>query len=226
MEDDLDFSATLDWITRNLPANRTVGESMRALVDYCSSLFPSDEWVPMRALPFDELRPLENWLRQTFEQSPPSVSLQGLWFGLFYPNRAFKSMACTTVADMAVVGSDEFSEEDEDDEDDFEWASEPVWSPERSAESEVLAELYQLAYGPSIEDYDEWGPLLGNNAEYPIGLGYAAFSIRHLFKTMPAPFFLDAVRSKELGIAVGFNDGDGIVLGSLTRKGFHDRKRN
>jgi hypothetical protein len=46
---------------------------------------PHTDWATLRALPYDELGEMREWLRKAFVQEPPRVRLAGLWFGLFHP---------------------------------------------------------------------------------------------------------------------------------------------
>jgi HEAT repeat protein len=55
---------------------------------------------------------------------------------------------------------------------------------------------------------------LGNEAEYPLVLGYSAFAVRELLGQVEPPLLLG--RAESLGVAVGFDSGDFVLLGELT----------
>ena len=73
------------------------------------------------------------------------------------------------------------------------------------ANSSVLDGIYRIAYG----DPDS----LGNVAEYTLGLGYAAFAVPEIIVGLDAG-------ASPIGVATGFDSGDGLVLGNLTAKTF------
>jgi hypothetical protein len=54
--------------------------------------------------------------------------------------------------------------------------------------------------------------------EYVVCLGYAGLVIKHLAATLPVQKWLGAARTRS--VAIGFDAGDGIVLGSFTKKGW------
>jgi hypothetical protein len=67
-----------------------------------------------------------------------------------------------------------------------------------------LARIYEVTY--------EAGGL-GNDAEYPLCLAYAVLAVRSLFSGAVAKTVFDSVGS--VGVAVGFDSGDFILLGRV-----------
>lgn len=206
---EFDLGQAHDWILTELARKRPVAQSMTALIDRCEAARPHPDWAQLRSLPYADLSPLLAWVEQPFRGEPSEVPLAGLWFGLFNP--------CpdghTPVADIYVCGSERFDPDPHDNS----WAEGPDWWPDaRYADSEVLADIYRFAYreGGRVEEQEE---CLGNDAEYPLVLGYGAFAVRELLGRVEPALVLG--RSDSLGIAVGFDSGDFVLLGRLLRDG-------
>jgi hypothetical protein len=144
-----------------------------------------------------------------FREEPPDAPLKGLWFGLFNPCPDGR----TPVADLYVCGSDRFDPDPYDNS----WAVGPNWWPDsRYANSEVLAEVYRIAYRQRETQAAQREPL-GNDAEYPLCLAYSAFAVQELLRQVESSLLLGP--SDSLGVAVGFDSGDSVLLGTLTRGG-------
>ena len=89
----------------------------------------------------------------------------------------------------------------------FDWACDPDWRPETGyAHSEILRAIYRIAYE---------GASLGNDAEYPLCLGYAALVIRQLLNPTGQSLFTNAAVG-HTGVAVGFDSGDAVLLGRFS----------
>jgi hypothetical protein len=117
------------------------------------------------------------------------------------------------VADIYVCGSERF----EPDRGDNDWAVGPDWWPEtRYASSSVLASIYQIAYRQGVAAAEQ-RKCLGIDAEYPLCLGYGTFAVRELLLRVEPSLILG--KSDSLGIAVGFDSGDFVLLGELTGNG-------
>ncbi len=141
------------------------------------------------------LQHCQNGLRKIFESEPTPHDIRALWFGVFNPVYDGE-----VVADMYVSGSKRFEPDDLS----FDWACDPEWRPETGySHSAILQSIYRIAY-------DEGG--LGNDAEYPLCLGYAAFVIRYLLDPND-PSIVEDSGDKHYGVAVGFDSGDAILLG-------------
>jgi hypothetical protein len=137
------------------------------------------------------------------------AALPGLWFGLFNPCPDGRN----PVADIYVCGSERFVADPTDNH----WAVGPHWWPDgRYAGSKVFADLCRIAYR-------QWGKAaermraLQNDAEYPLCLGYGAFAVRELLGQVEPSLVLG--KSESIGVAVGFDDGDFVLLGKMTRQG-------
>jgi hypothetical protein len=198
----LDLGRMHGWIVGELSRNRPVAESMAALIDECEAARPHPDWRRLRSLPFADLSALTMWMQHVFSEPPPTRPLRGLWFGLFNPCDDSGDPS----ADIYVSGSERFNP----DPGSPEWAVGPDWWPDaRFAGSSVLADIYRLAYR---------GGGLGNDAEYPLCLGYGAFAVRESLGEVDPALILDA--SPTLGVAVGFDSGDFVLLGEFGPSGF------
>jgi hypothetical protein len=182
---------------------------MAALIDQCESAHPHPDWPKLRALPYSDLSSLIDWVEVPFRDEPPGAPLKGLWFGLFNPCPD----GATPVADIYVCGSERF----DPDPNDNSWAVGPDWWPDsRYANSAVLAEIYRIAYRQGAR-VAEQKAALSNDAEYPLCLGYGAFAVRELLEQVKPELVLGG--STSVGVAVGFDSGDFVLVGQLVRDG-------
>jgi hypothetical protein len=203
-----------EWVVRELARRRPVAVSMSHLIDQCERVRPHPDWAHLRGLPYAELSALITWIQEPFRKDSPQVPLKGLWFGLFNP--------CPdglTLADIYVCGSERF----DPDSPSASWAVGPAWWPEgRYANSAVLADIYRIAYRAGSRKAEQKG-CLGNDAEYPLVLAYGAFAVRALLGAVKPQLLLG--KAKSLGIAVGFDSGDFVLLGELTDGGLRPGDR-
>lgn len=204
---EIDLAAMHGWIVKELACKRSIAESMESLIDLCEQARPHSDWDKLRALPYADLTTLTGWIQSPFQDEPPVRPLRGLWFGLFNP------YSDGPVADIYLCGSERFIP----DPDDNLWAVGPDWRPKaRYAESEILKEIYRIAYCQGGSAAERKGAL-ANGAEYPLCLGYGAFAVRELLTQLDAALILG--KSESLGVAVGFDSGDFVLLGMLTDHG-------
>lgn len=196
----MDFLAIHHLIVHELSSRRCVSESMHRLTNECEHQRPDSAWHKFYPLPYDDTTALQAWLMRAFQQEPPSVVLRGLWFGLSnYLDEDRKPFT-----DLSMCGSTRFDSNPEDNS----WAGSAEWYPkDRFAKSTILAELYRLAYDGR----------LGNDAEYSLCLGYSAFAVSAALNAIAPVLGLES--SSEIGIAVGFDDGDFLLLGRLMPTG-------
>ncbi len=85
------------------------------------------------------------------------------------------------------------------------------------ARSGVLKAIVEVAYGGKGLSFDDEEDLLGNDAEYPLCLGYAALAVRHLATEIHPLLFLGNAARRLL--FVGFDSGDYICIGAVTEGG-------
>lgn len=188
------------FVVMELASKRSLRESMDHVIAKCSKDHPHDDWDKLRALPYEHFDELREWIERPFRLEPSKEKLAGLWFGLFNPVYNGEP-----VADIYVSGSKRFDPSP----DDNSWAVGPDWWPEgRYAKSSVLARVYKIA---SHKDG------LGNDAEYPLCLAYGSLAVRDLLRAGDPSVFLGS--SSSLGVAVGFDSGDFVLVGKLSKRG-------
>lgn len=196
----LNLAAVHGFVVKEIASKRSMGESMDRIIAKCAKGHPHKDWEQLAALPYDDLDDLRKWLEKPFREEPSKKRLAGLWFGLFNP-----VYAGTPVADIYVCGSTRYDPSP----DDISWAVGPDWWPEnRYAHSAVLTKLYKIAYRKDG---------LANDAEYPLCLAYGGLAVRELLRDVDPAKLLG--RSQSLGIAVGFDSGDSVPVGKLSKAG-------
>lgn len=200
----LDLGKMHGWIVDELDCHRPVSDSMTHLVGLCRAARPHPDWERLLSLLYDDTFPIIEWIWQVFGEEPAVRPLRGLWFGLFNPSYGRRASA-----DIYVCGSGRF----EPDPRNNDWAVGPSWVPEgRCAESSILDGIYRIACRDGG---------LGNDAEYPLCLGYGAFVIREVLGLLGPSQILG--RSDALGVAVGFDSGDFVLLGEFGPDGWVPR---
>lgn len=188
------------FVAKEIASKRSLRESMDRIIGKGAKGHPHDDWEKLAALRYDNLDDLREWIEKPFREELSKKKLVGLWFGLFNPVYSRKP-----VADIYVCGSTRFNPSPHDNS----WAVGPEWWPEgRYAHSLVLAKLYKIAYRKDG---------LANDAEYPLCLAYGGLAVRDLLRDADPSVFLG--KSSSLGVAVGFDSGDFVLVGKLSQAG-------
>ena len=196
----LNLASMHAFIAKEVASKRTLRSSMDRVIARCAGKTPHLDWKELAALPYEDLSKLRKWIQRPFRLEPSRMPLKGLWFGLFNPIYRGKA-----VAELYVCGSKRFHRKPIDNS----WAVGPDWWPEeRYSHSMLLAKLYAIAYRDGG---------LGNDAEYPLCLAYGSLAVRDLVRSIDPAVFLGV--SKSLGIAVGFDSGDFVLIGRLSHRG-------
>lgn len=177
-----------------------VSKGMRRIVRSCARLYPSPGWKRFHKLAVDDDLPrLEQWLEAALTEEPPPADVPGLWFGLVDVDRGGKPSL-----DLYVSGGHPDDEEPED------RVIGGSWDPRTAyARSRVLDEIYELAHA------EEGDPL--EEADYRLSLAYGGLAVRWLAMTRPPELLLGGAPHRVL--AVGFDDGDSIGVGTVRREG-------
>lgn len=183
-------------------SGKSISECMTALLGYCKEVAPSPDWGKLSGLDYGvDQKLLEDWLRQTLISSRPADGVLAYYFGLFNSKSGGKE-----TIQLYISGSDEYDEDD----DSADWASGPVYFPDnRYAPSKVLTQLYQSL--PTDHNAFSIG-------EYVLCLGYACVAVRNLMQSIDLTLLLGG--ADERVVAVGFDEGDVVTVGKLTRNGF------
>jgi hypothetical protein len=212
-DDELDQGQMFDEVEKVVKSGCTVPEGMSTIVEICAAGRPHADWGRFAKLDFTaDLEHLRSWLMDVFSD-PPGEDDDGVWFGLFNPTYDREA-----AADMHVYASPYDAESS------GEWASEVSWSPsDDCSRSRVLKRIFDIAYAGEGFSFGAENPAedseepLGNDAEYPLCLAYAALAVRYLATELhPLLFLANAVRRL---LFVGFDSGDYICIGALTEGG-------
>lgn len=198
--DELDMDAAGAQVLRLARARREVPAGMEELIAWCARHRPHRSWPALRRINWAaDVKRLERWLTGVLRDQPPPATIDGLYFGLFNPT----SDEGAPSADLYVAGNP-YDAEDPD------WICDPAWWPAaRYAGSKALARLYRVAYADGASG-------LGNDAEYPLGLGYAVLAVGHLCRTLGETLLSGGAQRR--AVATGFDSGDVLQLGALDRR--------
>ncbi|HUP68641.1 MAG TPA: hypothetical protein VM142_02380 [Acidimicrobiales bacterium] len=135
-------------------------EAVGELVRLCRERRPHADWNALLALDFaDDALRIRRWISEVFTAHPPGDDVTHLWFGLGDEGNL-----------LYVIGYP-WNPFDED------RIASVVWDPERCADSRVLAAIVAIADA----DPDEG---LGNDASYPLCLGYAGVTLRLALRSL------------------------------------------
>lgn len=185
-------------IERVVKSDLPITEGLRRIIQFCETARPHPDWSALRAVDAEgDVRHLQGWLEAVMRTMPPPARVTGLWFGLFNP-----VVRGRVTADMHVLGAP-YSADDPD------WLFRQRWGEDTpDANSAVLDAIYQVAYGR------QGG--LGNDAEYPLCLAYAALAVRQLARDMGPTLLGDAAQRV---LHVGFDSGDFLCIGAVQKTG-------
>ena len=170
-------------------------------------MVPHGDWEILRTIDYGaDISRLEGWMVTVIREEPPIIDVRGLWFGVvnFIDAKGI-------YADMYFAGTTTYDPGDEA----LLWTERRAYCPlDRYARSASLRRIYEIAYSHSG---------LGNEAEWPLCLGFAATAVRTLM-TPSLGQLLDPPEG--VGVAVGFDEGDMLKLGELSVGGFALEKRH
>jgi hypothetical protein len=187
-----------------------VGSGVRSIIDLCERDFLHSDWAALRAIDYTaDAVALRGWFARTLATEPPSAPLRGLYFALCQP--VLESGEVT--ADMQLVGTAEYEPDDVD----MEWLFSRRYFPEAYASSAALHQLYGLAYGTHDFGTEIQG-VLGNDAEWPVGLAYAVLAARSILEGRTVGDL--PTDARRVGVAAGWGEGDMLLIGDVTENGF------
>ena len=177
---------------------------MSEIISICSRDVPHADWSRLSALDYDgDVASLASWIAGVFEREPAPFPIQGLWFGLNNPTENRKVWADMYVGSVAQYAAD-------DAELSWIWKGGRHYPEDSYAHSSSLRSIYEIAYG------GDGG--LGNDAEWPLCLAFAAFAAWSLLRSQTTR--LVGSTAPRIGVAVGFDSGDMLKIGELTDTGF------
>lgn len=195
-----DLHAARIYTENVLQSTTDVREGMERLVGYCESHVSSPVWDIIRSLDVDQdVLELGQWLIEVLSAEPPGKTVKALWFGLVN-----LLQDDTTRYTLYISGTEEFDTDDPT----GDWACDPIYFPDnRYAPSRVLDGISGL-----LEQTDEDTQAIG---EYVLCLGYATLAVRYALQSLTntiTPYGHKETDQSLLGCAVGFDDGDFLVI--------------
>lgn len=189
------YDRIFECIIDSVVSNGSIAGRMSVVIDECAAQHPHADWDRMRQIDYEaDASRVACWLRTAFPEGQPSAEYRGLWFGLFNPVRSNGRPS----ADAYSCASPAFESGSID------WACD-IDRPHSGSylNSVVLGEIYSVAY--------EAKGGLGNEAEYPLALAYGSIAARAALSDWVPPPQLSNLQ----GVAVGFDSGDALLLGSF-----------
>lgn len=192
----MDYAACFDAIVERVKGDVPTDQAMHEVIDLCARERPHTDWDRLRAIDYGaEAKTVASWFSALVSRLPPQASATGFWFGLYNPIRSG-----VTTSDIYVLGGTH-------DAANIDWASQRVWPLGHSdAESRALAEIYRIAYCGEESH-------LGNDAEYPLCLAFAALSVRDLMTQAAKNPMLEP--SLDRYFYAGFDSGDAVCVGAI-----------
>lgn len=191
-------------IVNCVAAPGSIAQRMHTLVDACARRLPHPDWERIRRIDFEaDAAALSGWLTSAWRAGVLHQGHRGLWFGIDNP-----VVDDGPVADLLIASSPAYADEG------VEWsgAIDPRDGASRLG-SAVLAAIYRLAYGAPGR--------LGNAADYPLALAYAAMAGSSALAQQRLAPQLGSLR----GAAAGFDGGDGLFIGVFDNLRFIRRVR-
>ena len=182
-------------------------DGLAEVIELAAAERPHADWAKLRALDVSaEASGLHAWFEAPLYVQPPERPLHGLLFNVCNP--VLENGDVTT--DLEFSGTARSAREDRD------WLLTQFYAADY-ASSAFLHELYGIAYGS--RDFRRPVPgVLGNNAEYPLGLAYAVLAARAVMRDRTSHDVANAAPT--VSVAAGFAAGDIALLGDLTPGGF------
>lgn len=201
----LKHSAIFEKIQELVTSDRSVSTCMDEIIAMCSCDVPHADWSRLSALDYDgDVASLSSWVGEVFEREPALFTIQGLWFGVCNPTYRGEVWA-----DMHVAALGQYAPDDE--ELGWLWEEGKRHYPDNAyAHSSSLRSIYEIGYDAADS--------LGNDAQWPLCLAFAAFSAHSLLRGQTTR--LVASSAPRIGVAVGFDGGDMLKIGELTESGF------
>jgi len=199
-----DIVKTFATVEEVVLSSSNAREGLSRLIHYCQQVAPENEWSQLLALDIEsDITHLQNWLQDVLLSEPPPQNITGFWFGLI--EAVLDNGDQTEI--LYIAGSDEFVPDD----DSADWACDPVYFPEnRYVRSSVIDDIYQLLHAQDGE--------IVSLGEYLFFLGYAGLLLRQILPKIDTSLLLGSEATR--GVAVGFDDGDFIIVGELTSTGW------
>lgn len=189
---------TLLVVRKAIFAGAKMADGWKSVVDHMADEIGPELATRLRGLDVAaEVERLKVWLRDVFAFDPPPRTICGLRFGLFHPERNGEP-SC----DLCLCGSVSFDTETDA------WSFDSSYVAQTQPHSRILNELYQVS---TIERFAE------NAAVDHVALWFAALALADIFRDCST---ILPSGSKVAGLGVGFDGGDLVVLGKISKSKF------
>lgn len=194
-----DYDNTLILAKKTVEEGAAFAPSWERIVDHLSANLGTRVVTQLQSLnTTDDLNRLRRWLSATLKKMPLEKDIRGIRFSLMHPE--FRGQPS---CDFSLVGSNWFEE------------SSPVWAFNRSYEatthprSRVLRQLYRISSQPCYEK---------DASIVHLCLWYGLIAVADLCRTNTEE--LSGGSSGRRAVAVGFDDGDPILAGTVAGSDF------
>jgi hypothetical protein len=209
---DLNHAAIYARIQSHLASDLAVNDCMRDVIELCAADVPHADWPLLTAIDYDaDVSALRNWIPGVFEQQRPPFPPAGLFINLCNPGTPEGEIW----ADMGLMATANYVAEDADC--GWHWESERFYPDDALASSSALRSVYRIAFG-SLNLVDRPEGKLRSSAEWPLCLAFGAIAATRLLAGRTSRVLHS--QAAQLGVVVGFGDGDFIKVGTLTPDGF------
>lgn len=194
-------SAVVERALDDVRARRPLADVFSRALDLLDSSRPAPLWRQLRATDTaTDLQATEVVVRGLVRASLPPPGLSGLWFGLHEIAELDDLSDVQPV--ISLTGGTTFPDDD--------WLFDQDWSPSEFLPTPVLR---GLASGASVDD----DPDLAWLVTYALTFAYAVGLVAEVLRGDAGGALLGDRAS--LAVAVGFHDGDIVLLGSLSADG-------
>jgi hypothetical protein len=211
------IAAKLDQFGRLSVKMADVRSSMLEFLDMCERIQTRGPWRALRNIDWGADRHhATQWLNDLLDAYPIPLNVRGLWFAA--PEVEYSKPSTW------VVGSGNFDTKD------FDWACQKVWPPEiaprrqrrpRAQSTFRLSALSQVQRIFHLEPRAKQTMKMLDAAQffrYALPLGYTIALLADVLPLVWPTLLLGGARRR--GVACGFQSGDGVGLGWITKSGW------
>jgi len=194
-------------IEKTATSVKSIQDGWTALLKEAAVIEPADVWENLEGLDVEEdLERQAEWLGALLKSEPPPKSIRAFWFGIFERSTGKNLEGLAT---LYACGSERY---DKDKRYDFDWAVNPRWFPDgRYTQSATLDAISREANQTKSSELRE--------ALFFLTHGYAALLVRFAVGAIPTET-LACLGRKKRPLAVGFDSGDGLFVGSVSQSGW------
>lgn len=199
-----DYEAAFRRIECLLASECGVSAGMASLLDLCAERVPDEVWSAVGEINFEtDAANLQRWLERVLALEPPPDRIEAFWFGLFDAEIEDGRETCA----LYLSGAARFDSGG----DSADWACQTPDSylpEERYADSAVLDLIHRAVHGTEEAGFAQWA----------LCLGYACQAVQRMCHVINPGLLVGRRASRS--VAVGWDDGDWIVLGAVDRGGW------